>query len=99
MVHAELEGPQLSREVVDSSDPRGLALELLQCMTPALPEPIAEVVSALIAGGRLVEALGRAEAAINALRRARMQLPLTQEAPMVVHRAPGTKPPFLAQGT
>jgi hypothetical protein len=56
-------------------------------MTPALPESIADVVSALIAEDRLVEALGRAEAAINVLRRARAELPFAADAPMVVQRA------------
>lgn len=56
-------------------------------MAPALPEPIAEVVSALIAEARLAEALRRAEAAINALRRPRAELRLSEEAPLVLEHA------------
>ena len=52
-----------------------------------LPEPIAVVISALVAEDRLTEALTRAEAAIDALRRPRAEFPLTNQASLVAHAA------------
>jgi hypothetical protein len=65
------------REMVPTPDPRALALEFVRGLCPALPEPVADVVSALADESAAAAAITRAESAIAALRRiAPLEIPV-----------------------